>query len=293
MSDAVPRRIARVAHFSLRVQSVYRSLVNIATPDGLLTVAAADVGALPNGIVVDLGSDWRALGIRAGMTAVADQDRLDVLDARLGIRLDAARRWSPRLRLPDDVAKPASGRWRRRRQATRAIAATWASSDGLGPLLRRNGSGRDRFGVPQIARPIVARLISALERGDRNAAAMVAIELIGLGPGLTPSGDDALVGMEAVFHALGSPMAGFTAAALHDVEDRTTAVAATMLRHAAAGETAERIHTLVDALAGPDDLAAATATERAVGWGATSGTDCLFGVLVGLDIATAVRGPGH
>jgi hypothetical protein len=139
----------------------------------------------------------------------------------------------------------------------------------------------------------VSTLVMTLSRGDAGTAAGLAAGLIGLGPGLTPSGDDALVGIEAALHALGSPMAGFTAGALDHVEDWTTSVAATLLRHAARGETAERIHTLMAALVGTDDSAVATALERAIAWGATSGTDCLFGVLLGLDVASAVRGPGR
>jgi hypothetical protein len=141
----------------------------------------------------------------------------------------------------------------------------------------------------EVARPIVAELIVALETGDRGAAAAVAARLIGLGPGLTPSGDDVLVGIEASLHALAHPSAGFLALALGDVDGRTPALAATFLRHAAAGEFAERLHALMAALLGPDDERIAAAIERAVAWGATSGTDCLVGVLIGLDVAVGVR----
>ena len=136
----------------------------------------------------------------------------------------------------------------------------------------------------------MARLIAALETGDRSLAAEVAARLIGLGPGLTPSGDDVLVGIEAALHALARPSAGFTALAMDDVEERTTALAATLLRHAAAGEFAERLHALLAALLGSDDEAIPAAIDRAVAWGATSGTDCLLGVLIGLDVAAGVRG---
>ena len=88
---------------------------------------------------------------------------------------------------------------------------------------------------------------------------------------------------------LAQPSAGFLALAVGDVEGRTTALAATLLRHAGAGEFAERLHTLLAALLGSDDEAIPAAIDRAVAWGATSGTDCLFGVLVGLDVAAGVR----
>jgi hypothetical protein len=293
MSEAVPRRIAAAAGHSIRVQSVYRSVINLATSDGLLTVGSADAGALPNGIQVDFGDDLRRLGVQVGMAVHASRHHVRVPEASLEIRLDGAPQWSPRLRYSNAAASPAALHWRRRRSGTWANAATCASNGGFGPLLRRDRDDRHGSAISEVAAPILATLVRTLSRGDAGTAADTAAGLIGLGPGLTPSGDDALVGIEASLHALGSPMAGFTAGALDHVEDRTTSVAATLLRHAARGETAERIHMLMGALVGTDDSAVATALQRAVAWGATSGTDCLFGVLVGLDVASAVRGPGR
>ncbi len=289
VSDAVPRRIAR-AGIDARVQSVYRSVVNITTADGLLTVASPEAGGLPNGILADLGPDWRTIGLQPGMVVHASDANIGVPDAGLEIQLDAAPRWSPRFQLSDEVAVVATACWRRRTAATWTIAQARASAGGFGTLLRVDATHGDRLGTLDVARRIVADLIAALETGDRRAAAEVATGLIGLGPGLTPSGDDALVGIEAALHALDWPSAGFLALAMDDVEDRTTALAATLLRHAAAGEFAERLHTLLAALLGSDDESIAKAIDRAAAWGATSGTDCLLGVLIGLDVAAGVRG---
>ena len=60
VSDAVPGRIAH-AGTALRVQSVYRAVVNITTANGLLTVASPEAGGLPNGILAELGPDWRMI----------------------------------------------------------------------------------------------------------------------------------------------------------------------------------------------------------------------------------------
>ena len=274
----------------MRVQGIYRSVINITTADGLLTLASPEAGGLPNGILADLGPDWRMIGLQPGMVVHASEADIGVPDAGLEIRLDAAPRWSPRFPLSDVVADVATACWRRRTAATRTIAQARASSGGFSALLREDATPDDHLGVVDVARPIVAELIVALENGDRRAAAEVATGLIGLGPGLTPSGDDALVGIEAALHALDLPSAGFLALAMDDVEDRTTTLAATLLRHAAAGEFAERLHTLLAALLGSDEVAIGTAIDRAAAWGATSGTDCRLGVLIGLDVAAGVRG---
>ena len=289
VSDAVPRRIARAGVDSLRVQSIYRSVVNITTADGLLTVASPEGGGLPNGVLADLGPDWRQIGLHSGMVVSASATSIRVPDAGLEIQFDAASRWSPRLESSAAAADAATARWGRRAAATRAIAQARASAGGFGPLLR-DAVCHDPVGILDKARPMLADLVSALEAGDRSLAAKVATRLIGLGPGLTPSGDDVLVGIEAALHALARPSAGFLAPALGDVDERTTALAATLLRHAAAGEFAERLHILLAALLGSDDESIPAAIDRAVAWGATSGSDCLLGVLIGLDVGAGVRG---
>jgi hypothetical protein len=290
VSDVVPRRIAHAGDDDLRVQSIYRSVVNITTADGLLTVASAEGGGLPNGILADLGPDWRAIGLRSGMVVSAREAKLRVPEAGLEIQFGAASRWSPRLRSSSGAGDAAAARWGRRTAATRRIAKDRASAGGFGALLREDVT-HDPLGILDAARPMLAELVVALETGDRRLAAEVATRLIGLGPGLTPSGDDVLVGIEAALHALAQPLAGFLALATDDLEERTTALAATLLRHAGAGEFAERLQILLAALLGPDDETIPAAIERAVAWGATSGTDCLLGVLIGLDVAAGVQGP--
>jgi hypothetical protein len=289
VSDAVPRRIAHAGVDAIRVQSIYRSVVNISTADGLLTVASPEGGGLPNGILADLGPDWREIGLRPGMAVFASDATIRVPDAGLEIQIDAAARWSPRLRSSADAADTAAARWHRRAGATRAIARGRVPAAGFGGLLREDVT-HDPVGILGVARPILSELVVALETGDRARAAEVAGRLMGLGPGLTPSGDDVLVGIEAALHALARPSAGFLGLATGDVEGRTTALAATLLRHAGAGEFAERLHALLAALLGSDDEAIPAAIDRAVAWGATSGTDCLLGVLVGLDMSAGVRG---
>jgi hypothetical protein len=257
--------------------------------DGLLTVASPEGGGLPNGILADLGPNWREIGLQSGMVVFASGATVLVPDAGLEIQFDAAARWSPRLLSSADAADAATARWRRRAEATRAIARARGSAGGFGGLLREDVS-HDPVGILAAAGPILMQLAEALETGDRTRAAEVAARLVGLGPGLTPSGDDVLVGIEAALHALARPPAGFLALATDGVEERTTALAATLLRHAGAGEFAERLHSLLAALLGSDDEAIPAAIDRAVAWGATSGTDCLLGVLIGLDVSAGVRG---
>ncbi len=253
----------------LRVVSVHRAVVNLTLGDGRLIAVADDtVGGLPDGILVGDDPDFTRLGIRSGMTARWAAGRLRLPDASLVIRTERAGDWSP------GIQRRVVTGWPTRSERARALARQARVSGGLPDL--------------PMAWPSLAALDAAIRADDRAAAAHAARRLIGLGPGLTPSGDDALAGIESALYAAGHPLAGFLGAALDDVEARTTAVSVALLRHAAAGRSSERVHRLLDGLLTSEPGTLAPAIEVAVRHCATSGYDMLAGVLLGLDAATGV-----
>ncbi len=137
----------------------------------------------------------------------------------------------------------------------------------------------------------MAGALTALAAGDVAAAADPTLELIGLGAGLTPSGDDYLIGLLAGLEATGDSARGGLAAVIEARADsRTTAIGAAALRHAAAGAFAERLHDVLDALARPRHDRLASAIERAMAYGATSGGDTLVGLFSGVDLALGRAG---
>jgi hypothetical protein len=103
-------------------------------------------------------------------------------------------------------------------------------------------------------------------------------DLIGLGPGLTPSGDDFLMGALAALDALGQTnMRAALGRAIVAAAGRTSAVSASLLRAAAAGHVGENLHTMVAAIITGDADGAIDAATRI---GHTSGWDALAGAVV-------------
>ena len=110
--------------------------------------------------------------------------------------------------------------------------------------------------------------------------------IIGSGPGLTPSGDDALVGMLGVLHRVCEPSAaavhlGQLRGSIPDLLRRTTPISAHYLRLALRGAFGEHLTVLLDAIADGSDPDAAI--ERVIAVGATSGADALGGIALTLD----------
>jgi hypothetical protein len=237
------------------VLSTHRAALNFVCSGHVVTCGLSELGALPNGIIVVGTDDLR------GVAALGEGIVLNVSSARL---------WSPLLLPLADV--PSTEALDR---ASRA-AAREAPAGGFGPLLRSfDEEDGDLFRAA--ARPALRALLAATRRDDRSAAEAAATSLVGLGAGLTPSGDDVLVGFTAALTAARSRLARPIARAAADGGARTTLVARTYLYHAARGEYAERVHELIDAVA----LGDASRIARGMSWGATSGADLVLGILLG------------
>ena len=98
---------------------------------------------------------------------------------------------------------------------------------------------------------------------------------IGWGPGLTPAGDDVVVGMLLAYRAIGADGEAEELAAAC-VDGDTSPFSRSLLDHAAAGEAARPVLELLRALAGFGDLG--HSLIRLTGFGATSGSHLIEGV---------------
>ena len=94
--------------------------------------------------------------------------------------------------------------------------------------------------------------------------------LAGLGPGLTPAGDDALAGYAAWRHAGGAPVSLRS--------DRCSPLGRAYLRCAERGELPEVAARVLQAIRAGDVRLAAQRARALGGWGATSGSAMLWGM---------------
>lgn len=134
---------------------------------------------------------------------------------------------------------------------------------------------------------------SALEAGFRSGTAGDAVQrVIGRGPGLTPSGDDVIVGLLAGFAILGDE-AGSTALRSGlgrlraTLEARTTTVSAAVLQSALDGAFAPVLADIATHADG-EPRQVSGAIERLSVIGATSGLDMLAGLGLAIRIGGAL-----
>ena len=122
-------------------------------------------------------------------------------------------------------------------------------------------------------------LCDALDDGDEAALAAAARRVVGRGPGLTPSGDDVVVGLLTALGMHGEPARERLSRALARVLPTTTDLSRHLVHEAALGLPGRALHELGAALLSGVDLDGAT--TRALAIGATSGADAAVGLVAG------------
>lgn len=255
------------------VHSVFERVVNLQTAGGeLFAIAAAGVDDAPATVVAD--GPLVLPGVAPGDAVVADGDSI-AITGRVELALAGARAW--RAVLP---AYPAHDARLRRNLAVVREA-----------LVRHSPSGASVSALARELDHLLAHrrdlLCSSLAAGDRDAACRHGRAMLGLGHGLTPSGDDFLAGLLVTLHLPGGPGAALRDVGLRMVdgaERRTNAISVAMLRAASEGRVRERAIVLLRELVAGETRGVDSALGRVLAIGSTSGSDMANGVVAGLDV---------
>jgi hypothetical protein len=237
------------------VHSIFAHAVNVIAGAEMWTLLARDRGDLPFGVRVD-ADRLDAFGLRAGDEVAVRAGVLAAADIVLDCR--NAPRWS--VGVPRDIAPGLASRLDE--VAHTAATRAWAGS-------------------APAAQSVVDALLRTPQPPDHAAEAALDCVLgavVGLGPGLTPSGDDVLVGILAV---LALPQAASAPPLqLPDLAARTTTISAHLLRQAARGHVPRAVAQLLLALLrGDEGPSLDAALARVLATGATSGADACMGIV--------------
>lgn len=258
---------------SLPVHSVFRRAVNLSwAPDRLITLVAGDLDDAPDTVVTTV-SDWQPLGLQAGAEIV------------LKVDLSRARAWHASL-----PAYPADDSGLR-------TAVVWAEAQ-----LQKSGRGLLLTAAPELSdfdralrsslQERTSRLLAGLANEDWTQAEENAIGLLGLGQGLTPSGDDFLVGLLAALNLPQSPASAarrIGSAVALAAPRLTNAISVAALRHAARGRVRHGIGQWCSALVGGTEPEWHSGLQRVLAIGSSSGTDIAVGVLAGMKVSLEYR----
>jgi len=282
---AVPRR-----DFVARVHSVFRTSVNLQLEGtgALFTLSTSNQVDLPQGIRLETPERFIFDNLRPGQHVYCRDRILSFQTAPLQVDLSKARRWRCNLAaLNINLTDPATALawgcvWQelnnRQIHAKAEIVA--------GELFQSNEE--TKVIAARKASQAVHRLIQATRHYDLDAIP-AAGELIGLGTGLTPSGDDLLVGyLAGLWCTLRKKIdrrrfASRLGRAVVDLSRGTNDISHTYLFHAARGQVASYLVALAQAVSqGEDPKHLLNVAEAAMQIGHTSGMDATTGLLLGM-----------
>ena len=138
--------------------------------------------------------------------------------------------------------------------------------------------------------PALSRWLEEMLSGRGASDSTPITDLLGAGSGLTPSGDDCVVGILVALHALGkrSVAASVASVVARHAPHRTTRLSAAHLDAACAGEAVEPVHRAIEAIA--TGIPAERSLDSLAGYGHASGFDALAGVV--LAAGAVAQNPG-
>jgi len=308
------------ADFDACVHSVFQSAANLRLARGsrLLTLLASSQADLPQGIRLNTPQGFSFERLSLGEQATSRDGLLRFENSSLTIELRGASRWKcdlPSLNadMTDlDVAAAWESVWQAlgERQALPdsdrvgvalscqvelvETLSKGAAQSLVGDLFRPDAALQ--MGASRKAGEALRKLVDLTRRLDLIATSTVGA-LIGLGPGLTPGGDDLLVGYLAGLWCTvrdSNERVQFISTLGKTVirlSRQTNDISRTYLYHAARGQVSSRLAALAEAICAQHLLGRGDhsdrlleAAESAMRVGHTSGMEAVAGLLVGLTV---------
>ncbi|MDF2787202.1 MAG: hypothetical protein K0S80_300 [Neobacillus sp.] len=164
------------------------------------------------------------------------------------------------------------------------------------------GGGIKKNFIPQ--NPFEAEVSNMLEKrtlllfneliNDRISSAFShAVSLVGLGPGLTPSGDDFLTGLFTIFNMKNSPFypyRSFCEDVLKKARTLTNDISYMTLKKAANGKVRDSIISLLNSILVEDDQDLILSLNKLLNIGSSSGTDIAYGIVFGMEATIRAGG---
>lgn len=275
----VDRGMFPAATGPVTVHSLFPSAANLQTRGGLVTLAALSKPAGPGTAVLDL-DDLHGLGLAPGLAGELTPDRLTL--GQLDLDLKPATSWQPPQ--PEGALRPASV----------GALAEHLSGSGLGDGAasgRREASTPFRAAVRTELDARTRDFTEAVRKARADDATRAASRLLGLGQGLTPSGDDWLSGFALT--AVHFPGVLDTAVAAVDAAAQpgtTVDLSLSIIRNALQGRAIDPLHRLLAALTSPSRVEIGEALALLADVGHSSGIDMALGLLAAAQLTTHPQG---
>ncbi|XRD26291.1 DUF2877 domain-containing protein [Lysinibacillus fusiformis] len=266
--------------FTGTVHSVFRHALNIRSTanDEIFTLATKAMDNAPNSLVIDLDTLDNLHIIQNDPVRIKHHQLL--IEDKLTIALETATHWQCHLPIfPSDMAT-----LKQNIVQVKQFINIYGKSGGM----KRSDSPVSAFEAEtsRLLKERTALLHEELCNRRFNNFQQYVLDLVGLGPGLTPSGDDFIVGLLTIIHLEQSPCSIYLPlceSVIKWMKPLTNEISYTTLNKAAYGQVRESIHALVSTMLSGTEGEAIEALKKVLAIGSSSGTDIALGLISGFE----------
>jgi hypothetical protein len=267
--------------FTGYVHSVFNRTVNIQCleNDELYTVACHEIDNGPNTLVIQLDC-FNTINLTINEHVYAENTILHIAN-KLSIAIDTVALWESILpKYPQNVESLS-------RNLTKM--SDYIENHGIGGGMKKSNHPTTAFEI-ELSRMLeegTGSLLTELFNNRTSVALEKASKLIGLGPGLTPSGDDFLVGLFTVLNIQKSPLhplKDFCTEVVKLAKPLTNDISYMAIQKAAIGKVRESIISLVNSIFYGTEEELILSLNKVLKIGSSSGTDIALGIVAGLEV---------
>ncbi|WP_251026846.1 MULTISPECIES: DUF2877 domain-containing protein [unclassified Bacillus (in: firmicutes)] len=269
------------------VHSTFRKTINIHCFENgeLYTIASTQIDNGPNTLVINLAS-FEGLNIHVNDQVFVKNNTLFISN-KLAISIGEIERWESILpEYPSDLQKV---------NRNLIMMKEYIDFHGKAGGMKKKLFAQSPYET-EMSRLLEERtnlLINELSNNRLANAVCHAVSLVGLGPGLTPSGDDFLVGLFTIMNLRKSPFylqQSFRDEVVMRANSLTNEISYMTLKKASIGKVRESIIHLVHSILNGKEDELYLPLNKVLNIGSSSGTDIATGLICGLEANLRVGG---
>lgn len=263
------------------VHSTFNRTLNIQClhSGDLYTIACKGIDNAPNTLIIDL-DNFEEADIRVNDIVSSDHSVLSIAN-KMSITIDDIKTWTCILPKYPSVADVL--------EMNVSTMKQYINLHGNNSRIVRAFKSDNPFDG-EMSKMLYERtqlLVLELQNKRMSTAITHAASLIGLGPGLTPAGDDFLVGLFTVMNSKNNRDLSyqlFCDEVVLQAKTLTNAISYMTLAKAAVGQVRESISDLMEALFRGSEEELIFSLRKVLAIGSTSGTDIALGIVAGLEM---------
>lgn len=281
------------------VHSIFDSSCNIITRENeLISVLTFEKPMAPMSVLIKEKKGLYSLGITQGMEVVLSKSTISFKDVNRNIDLEKSKIWNSTPSF--DFTKDQVENILKKIEIIEDFIFKHGKLEGIASIVFNIGEYLNEIDsfikrdipLDEYGKFIIKRFVNylkAVKDKDFKNISSATRDIIGFGPGLTPSTDDFVSGLmvSSIYLSEYSNLnieesILFNKEMVKDIQNRTTIVSENMLKFASVGEVYETVRNLmITILSKSDEKNLVEIMDQIVEFGHTSGTDILCGVYIG------------